>query len=222
MRIIEFLRARFKEEGYKAIVHILSPTMLYAAFCKSLVADEPEQLRELIISRNWQYFLITISFLVLSVFLGSDLSVFESLIFAPIFLYALSRINEIFVAFIKDASSHLRTKEHSSTLMYHERIPLAMRSYVELILLFGLVYFGLNSWFGSLSCSSECHKCAVSILQATYFSGVTITTLGYGEMTPNNLVAQAFTIYEVLCGFTLIVVSFTVYVSKSISENEAE
>lgn len=194
--------------------------MLHASYSKSKIIECPDQVRELLITRNKQYFFITTALVVIVCLFGSN--ELTAYILFPIFIYALSRINEIFIAFTNDASSHLRTEKTSSSLKYHERIPLAMRSYLELILLFGVVFFGFHLWFDGVSCGNDKIPCVISIWDGIYFSGVTITTLGYGEITPNDYLSKFFVIYEVLNGFTLIVVSFAVYVSKSISNNEAK
>jgi hypothetical protein len=69
-------------------------------------------------------------------------------------------------------------------------------------------------------CGETINKGDFTIWQAIYYSGVTITTLGYGEITPCHFISQLMAIFEVNNGFSLIVVSFTVYVSRSISEQE--
>ena len=220
MSIINFLKGKFQEQGYRACTYLLSPTMLHASYSKSKISECPDQVKDLLIKRNKQYFIITIA-LVFVIYLFS-FTEFTTYVLFPTFLYALSRINEIFIAFTNDASSHLRTEKTSSSLKYHERIPLAMRSYLELILLFGLVFLGAHLWFDGVSCGTDNVPCEMSIWDSIYFSGVTITTLGYGEITPNDYFSKFLVVYEVLNGFTLIVVSFAVYVSKSISNNEAK
>jgi voltage-gated potassium channel len=112
--------------------------------------------------------------------------------------YALWRCNEVFLAFISDATADLRPTAHATNLKYYERIRLAIRSYIELILAYGLVFRAASEFFG----------------------GVTITTIGYGDIHPTHWLPGFFTIYEFLNGVVLIVVSFTVYVSRSIAASE--
>lgn len=128
-------------------------------------------------------------------------------------LWSISRIIEITYAFIHDARTHLKPKEKSSNIPYYERIHLAMVSYLELIVLFGILYFCLNSLFCAFNMD-------ITIIDAIYFSGVTITTLGYGDIQPVFWITKILSILEVLCGFTLIIVSFTVYVSRAINDLE--
>jgi len=101
-------------------------------------------------------------------------------------------------------------------LKYHQRIKLALWTYLELILAFGIIYFALDQVRPSFS-PRLCF-----FWQSLYFSGVTITTLGYGDIRPVWGLPQFLTIYEVISGFTLIIVSFTVYVSRSNDRREWE
>ncbi len=127
----------------------------------------------------------------------------------------------MFVAFLKDAVSHLQPKKHASSLKYYERIPLAAKSYLELIILYGVLAFILHYFYQTLSCgASDPSCCDITVWQTIYYSGVTITTLGYGDISPIDWSAQLLAIYEVINGFSLIVVSFTVYVSRSIAAGE--
>lgn len=50
-----------------------------------------------------------------------------------------------------------------------------------------------------------------NIIESLYFSGVTITTLGYGDIHPIHPIPQLLTVFEVMCGFSLLVVSFAIY-----------
>ncbi len=55
------------------------------------------------------------------------------------------------------------------------------------------------------------NKAPGDIFETVYFSGVTITTLGYGDISPSHIVPQLLTVFEVICGFSLLIVSFTIY-----------
>jgi voltage-gated potassium channel len=219
--VYEFFMHELKRNVVKTIAYcILSPTLVFAKYKKSKVSHDPERVRLLLISFNWRYFCGTLLLVPLVCLLGRTSC--AGAIMIPVFAYSLSRVNEIFIAFIEDASSHLRPRPRSSTLKYYERIPLAMRSYIELIILYGFIALSLEYWFDGLSRGTDAEDCIVTAWESIYFSGVTITTLGYGELTPRHWLSQFFSVYEVLNGFTLIVVSFTVYVSKSIDAKEAD
>ncbi|MEZ9156985.1 ion channel [Vibrio lentus] len=91
-----------------------------------------------------------------------------------------------------------------SKLKNHDRLVLSFRSYFELIINFAIIYSLLpkDFWKGGDS---------LNILEAMYFSGVTITTLGYGDVSPENWFSQFLSVFEVLCGFSLIVVCLAIY-----------
>jgi len=142
--------------------------------------------------------------------------IYGTLVIVFSWFYLFSRANEIFKAFLNDAVCKLDRDESTNSLKYGERLKLALNSYIELILLFAMVYFLSPSDF---FCFKESHNFH-SIFEAIYFSGVTITTLGYGDITPINLFIQLTTIYEVLVGFSLIIVSFAVYSNLAIAEQK--
>jgi len=137
----------------------------------------------------------------------------------------VSRILEIFYAFYNDAHTHLSpTKRgNSSSLKYYERIHLALYSYAELILLYALVFYILS---GFSVISEVCYPVfnngngaiILDMIDSVYFSGVTITTLGYGDIQPSVALTKFLSVFEVLSGFALIIISFTVYVSRAIRE----
>jgi voltage-gated potassium channel len=119
--------------------------------------------------------------------------------------FVLSRNNEIFLAFLYDAFDKLDKKQNNTILKMSDRILLSLKSYIELIINFAILYllFPISYW-------KECNA-PENILESVYFSGVTITTLGYGDFSPTNWFPQMLTIYEVFCGFILIIVCFTIY-----------
>ncbi len=219
MDLIDHIKTEFGKDKKSLLFFVVSPSLLAASYLKSK-KKTPEEVRDFIIATNLQYFIIA-PLLAIVVGVGAifDIILIQWLV-AIGGLYAFSRVNEIFIAFVKDATSHLRNEEHSSSLKYHERIPLAMKSYIELIVLYGVIAFTLHFFFQAMSCGCNSASCSLNMWQAIYYSGVTVTTLGYGEITPNSFCTQLMSIYEVINGFSLIVVSFAVYVSRSISGEE--
>lgn len=66
--------------------------------------------------------------------------------------------------------------------------------YLVLILLFGIIYWQCQSFW----------KEPLSFIQSIYFSIVTITTLGYGDIAPTNDTARLLAASEALFGLLLI------------------
>ncbi len=140
-------------------------------------------------------------------------------------LVSFSRIFEIFYAFYRDAFTHLESDKNyqRSNLKYFERVHLAMYSYMELVLLFAFVYYASSAICATwVFCDNAFKNVILNIGDAIYFSGVTITTLGYGDIAPNILLSKFLVVFEVLSGFTLIIVSFTIYVSRAMKEIDDE
>lgn len=197
---------------------LICPTYALADYCKAKY--KKEALASGIKKLN-------IAYLILSLILGVALYFFSPGIIykvlgdynhaalmvtgAVIWVFPLSRANEISYAFYRDAIDKLNGKKSNSNLLYGERIQLAMKSYVELIVNFASIYILLPP-----SCFDNDIS---SYTDALYFSGVTITTLGYGDISASCFVPQFLSVYEVLCGFMLIVVSFAVYTGRSIETN---
>lgn len=82
----------------------------------------------------------------------------------------------------------------------------------EVITNFATIYYLVpNTWF------KESHEFA-SVIEAFYFSGITIATIGYGDISPQHWLAQLLTIFEVFCGLVLLLVAFAVYTTQGLAE----
>jgi len=201
---------------------VVSPTFLLAKLLKAKF-DKNKVIRIL----NWLYFLSSIACATWMYFVvepSSPIMIFVMYIVLPVIL--LSRCSEILYAFLIDAYDKISASGKSSNLtlpsakawwhleidnepiQMHHRMVLALRSYIELILNFSVLYFLLpiEQW--------KELKAPLTIIDTLYFSGVTITTLGYGDITPTGWFPKFLSVYEVFCGFTLLVVCFAVYLSK--------
>ncbi len=198
---------------------VISPTFKYAEYLKNKIpADQKNDLKVLIIKNNQFYFLSAFFLCAVAQALTSWIEWSDGIIVGICvalfsWFYLCSRATEIFKAFLTDAIDILDDKKPSSNLTYGDRLKLAFKSYVELILIFAIFYFIVPKEYFSFSCEGFS-----SIFEAIYFSGVTITTLGYGDINPVNTLVQLATVYQVLVGFSLIIVSFTIYTSKGLNK----
>jgi voltage-gated potassium channel len=123
-------------------------------------------------------------------------------------IFLFSRINEIFYAFLHDAFSRLKESPKTSSLNNAKRLKLSLKSYIELIFNFAIFYFIVPTTFW------KCDHGVTNIIESIYFSGVTITTLGYGDITPTHPIVQIATVYEVFCGFILLIIAFAMYTKE--------
>ena len=117
-----------------------------------------------------------------------------------------SRINEISYAFPKDAIQQLSGASKRTTFSPAQRLGFLASSYVEVALDFGIFYFFLPAGMFSKPFSS--------IIHAVYFSWVTITTTGYGDITPQCAQSQLLCMWELAVGLTLVVLAVGSYISS--------
>jgi hypothetical protein len=127
-------------------------------------------------------------------------------------LYAWSRVNEIAYAFYCDPLSH--SKE--SDLTVNDRIRMAMRSYFGLGFNFALLYYFLP--ITGLFIAGGQSRLG-SFAESVYFSGVTLATLGYGDVVPTYWVSRLLALYEVFAGILIIAVAVATYVGRTKDED---
>lgn len=198
---------------------IFSPTYLLADWRKKQAKGKSDRAQK-IIKYNMSYFSLSIWFLVAIELIGKSngeiaknfVWINNLTIFLFVWVIPFSRCNEIFWAFIQDALEKVEQTTSKSNLTYRQRLNLAFFSYGELVINFALMFYVMpETWWGT-------NKFATTI-DALYFSGITIVTVGYGDYTPTYWIPKLLTVYEVFCGVVLLVVSFTVYTSRGLSEN---
>lgn len=189
---------------------------------------------DLVVRWNGQWLawslLICIAFAVFGIFLTT--LPWALLLVVVVFLVPFWRCNEILIAFLFDAFDQMgsfdKTKEPlwrrvirgnsgHTNLSRIQRVRLALRSYVEVVLNAGLIHFGLaclrprllpsqaDSFYGGANIST--------VGDAIYFSAITITTVGYGDITPVHWSARSFVVYQIAIGLVLLYISVVVYLS---------
>lgn len=126
--------------------------------------------------------------------------------------YAWSRINEIAYAFYRDPLS--QSKE--SDLTVNDRIRMAMRSYFGLGFNFAVLYYFLPIT-GLFKVGEQSHL--GSFAESVYFSGVTLATLGYGDVVPVYWFSRLLALYEVFTGILIIAVAVATYVGRTKDED---
>jgi len=203
------------------VLAVLSPTWALADWLKSKF-DRTNTIKILNSLYLWVSIVSAGAIAAYQELLGATVSsdLYTSLPYVVIILWSyflLSRCNEVFYAFLKDAFDKMEsyneepTDENNaqkSSLTPRDRIKLSLKSYLELNLNFSILYAltGKSLW-------KDFHA-PTSITEAIYFSGATITTTGYGDITPCHWYPQFMSIYEVFCGVLLLVVCFAIYAGK--------
>ncbi|HAC88083.1 MAG: hypothetical protein CME82_16565 [Halomonas sp.] len=222
-----------KKEKTSSVWWLVSPTYKYAEKKKfELIAKActPSDLSSSLQEYNKRYFIMSIGWCVLaalSVHIGYCLFeggfyaddyykyVFGGIVVFISWIFLVSRAVEIFKAFLDDAVQKLDGDKPSSDLKYGQRLRLSFNSYVELIINFATLYYLVPSYFYKDSYEFS------TMFEAIYFSGVTITTLGYGDISPSNPVLQLLSVFQVLAGFALIVVCFAIYSGLALGQEKS-
>jgi hypothetical protein len=184
---------------------VLSPTL----FTISLLGKRSRNWGQL--ARRWRHgWLFVFGGLVLLLWflqLGAPHGPSSIIIWVSLWLLPFSRINEILCAFSRDGLDQLARRRPKTAFTPVERIKAVAESYVEVALDFGIIYFFLPHGMFP--------KDFTGIIQAVYFSWVTITTTGYGDITPQRSLSQLLCMYEVAIGIVLIVFAVASYVASS-------
>ncbi len=191
----------------KVLVFAFSPTRLAIEFLKPKVASYGK----LITWWNWTFRNVMLSVVIL--FLFDKGIVVRHLPFWLVcfvsWLLPFSRINELLIAFYQDAFEQLRGADSGTKITSIQRVGYLVGAYFEVAIQFGILYFCLlQGFFNKEFCS---------IVQAIYFSAVTITTVGYGDIIPNHWLSQLACIYELAVGFVLIIFTLGSYLASKSS-----
>jgi voltage-gated potassium channel len=196
---------------------IISPTWALANYLKGKQERKSDK-SNLIIKFNSLYFIISIASVAFVWVCQVILKDFQSgwlyyklhICLVVLWSYFLiSRANEVFIAFLNDAFDKMDISvESKSDLTPKQRIKLSLKSYIELVINFSLIYSLLPREYWK-QCDGP-----KWIVEAIYFSGITITTTGYGDIAPCHWYPQILSIYEVFCGTILLVVCFAIYASR--------
>jgi len=125
-----------------------------------------------------------------------------------LWLFPFSRVNELAIGFYKDAKQRFTGPPSRTKTAPIERLVLLVAAYFEVAAQFGILYFcALPSGYFNSDFRS--------IIEAVYFSVVTITTVGYGDIHPQNPWAQVACMYELAVGFIVITFAFGSYLATS-------
>ncbi|GAL18026.1 potassium channel protein [Vibrio maritimus] len=221
--------SKYKKSVGRGFCTLISPTWWLASVSGEGMSSDDRT--KAVISRN--YFYLTVSMILVFVFgsfsnpglLGRLDWYLLSLFCLWLYIVCWSRCNEILIAFISDALDKTTGLKPQTKLTYRKRIELAFLSYLELIFNFAFLFYLMPfSWFdkqsgkwGNLVDANSDLSVFNNIFDAIYFSGVTITTLGYGDYSPQHWLPKLLVVQQVLVGFTLIVVSFAIYAGRGLA-----
>jgi ion channel len=129
---------------------------------------------------------------------------------------AIARPGEVYMWLRKFGKRRNKVPERHA-LLTSENLYEGVVSYGFTIYYFAFIYFVVYRFspgsFDGVKATSP-----IGILWAfTYYSVVTITTLGYGDIVPRTPMAQAATVIELFAGFFFVVFLFGAFVSYQVS-----
>lgn len=125
----------------------------------------------------------------------------------PFFVWALpfSRVIEIAYAFYFDSLEQMEGRTAKSGIKRVQRFKLLGRSYIEVAVCYASLYL-------ALPVISFEHAPTTSF-ESLYFSWITITTTGFGDITPKTVLARSLCMTEVAIGLMLLVFAVGTYFS---------
>ncbi len=131
---------------------------------------------------------------------------FQHGLFIVLWLFPFSRIIEVVFAHYHHAidSFNKRSRPRHNLKPAHRLLLLGM-SYVEIAICYASLYFAIPSCYFQIG---KCVRHLDSSVEALYFSWITITTTGYGDITPTGDWTRLLCGSEI--GFGLIFVVFAV------------
>jgi hypothetical protein len=89
----------------------------------------------------------------------------------------------------------------SARVVDRERLYAGLSAYLLAGIFFGVFYWVLEqTWSGSFAVPGEGVQSTFSLQAAMYYSFVTLTTLGYGDIVPRSEVARGLAIVEAVAG----------------------
>lgn len=194
--------------SYRIIILLsFSPTRLIIECLKKPINDR----RQVLLTWNKKLFQIEILIaIILMLITFSPLNELIPKCINYLFLYfSLSRCNEITYAFLQDVNEKINLNPSTTSLSGGERIKMAMRSYIGLLINFAVICYFLPQLLQECLYSPHFEN----FFDALYFSGITLTSFGYGDTKPTHLLSKLFVLYEVLAGLLLIVVALAVYLT---------
>jgi hypothetical protein len=137
----------------------------------------------------------------------------EWLIMLLLFCVPWSRVVEIPWAFLGEANQRLAGKRARIPLPVNKRLRNLLFSYFELVVDFAVLYFLLPDGsfrFGTVAFQQVRFH---GFFQAIYFSAMTITTTGYGDIAPQRWASQFLCMTEPVAGLVLVALGIGSYIA---------
>ena len=200
----------------KYISPVISPTYLITLFLTKFNKNQKTN-KVKIIRINRIYFYISFSIAISLYFIEYYIVTTEKnpyflrFIFFIMLFYSFSRSLEIFLFYIIDSIEKMKYKTKPKPgISFLDKFILALRNYIELIFTYGIIYHILNKSNINIILFNSNFE---DITEALYFSANTITLLGYGDHYPTHLLTQFLSMFQLISGAYILIITFTLYVT---------
>jgi hypothetical protein len=182
------------------------PTTVLFAIAPTRVLFETEFMKKRIAINLWSWLslLANLALLFVLPLLKREPGVSLTL-YVVLWMLPFSRIVEIGYAFYNDSFDQMEGQIPRSGLRRDQRFKLLGRSYFEVAVCYASLYLALPK-------NAFIHAPATGF-ESLYFSWVTITTTGFGDITPESVFARALCMTEIGVGLMLIVFAVGTYFS---------
>lgn len=182
------------------------PTLVLLVFAPTRVLFESNFARKRFAIGSWSFFFLLANciFLFMLSTLKSHIHFLPG-IYVLLWMLPFSRIVEIGYAFYNDSCDQLESKQPRSGLSRVQRLKLLGRSYVEVSICYASLYLALPN--------DSFVKAPTTGFGSLYFSWITITTTGFGEITPTSPLSRGLCMSEIGVGLMLIVFAVGTYFS---------
>jgi len=182
------------------------PTCVLLIIAPTRVLFDSEFIKGRVAINAWSWFFLVVNLIFLVAFsmLGGHHLGWRGK-YLLLWVLPFSRIVEITYAFYNDAFDQMAGQTPRSGLSRVQRFKLLGRSYFEVAVCYASLY---------LACPSTAFtNPPTNGFESLYFSWITITTTGFGDVTPKAWLARAFCMTEVAVGLMLLVLAVGTYFS---------
>jgi hypothetical protein len=155
-------------------------------------------------SWSWLFLLLNLAFLFTLPVLKEQIHSLPVLLLL-LWIFPFSRIFEVGYAFYNDSLEQMEGQKPRSGLSRVRRFKLLGRSYLEIAVCYASLYLMLPD-------RSFEHP-PTNSFDSLYFSWITITTTGFGDITPKGILARCLCMTEVGLGLMLLVFAVGTYFS---------
>ena len=123
------------------------------------------------------------------------------------------RIADIWTDLLYDSLIKGAVRKQENVWSSTRNVMLVVLGYLEITILFGVLYFEPQARLLDLSVGANNSDFILSKVQAIYFSFVTITTLGYGDLSPQSDPASLTVVIQLASGMSLLLIALVRFMS---------